>query len=47
MSRQPSFTPYPSYLDAKAAIAFRGAAFGFETEIMVLGPGAVVREEAP
>jgi uncharacterized glyoxalase superfamily protein PhnB len=38
MSRQPTFTPYPSYLDAKAAIAFLEAAFGFETEVMVLGP---------
>ena len=38
MSREPTCTPYPSYLDAKAAIAFLEAAFGFETEVMVLGP---------
>jgi uncharacterized glyoxalase superfamily protein PhnB len=36
--RQPTFTPYPSYLDPKAAIAFLETAFGFETEVMVLGP---------
>lgn len=38
MTRQPTFTAYPNYLDARAAIAFLEAAFGFETEILVLGP---------
>ena len=38
MSGQPVFTPYPNYLDAKAAIAFLEAAFGFETAVMVMGP---------
>ena len=38
MTRQPTFTAYPNYLDAKAAIAFLEAAFGFETEVLVLGP---------
>ena len=32
---QPTFTAYPTYLDARAAIAFLEAAFGFEVEIMV------------
>lgn len=39
MSLQPTFTAYPSYLDAKAAIAFLEAAFGFETAILVLADG--------
>jgi len=30
MNLQPTFAPYPSYLDSKAAIAFLEAAFGFE-----------------
>ena len=38
MTGQPTFTPYPSYLDGKVAIAFLEAAFGFEVEVMVLGP---------
>jgi uncharacterized glyoxalase superfamily protein PhnB len=35
---QPSVTPYPTYLDPKAAMAFLEAAFGFELHVMVLGP---------
>ncbi|HEY1752172.1 MAG TPA: VOC family protein [Caulobacteraceae bacterium] len=34
---QPSLTPYPTYLDARAALTFLEAAFGFETEVLVLG----------
>ena len=41
-----SVTAYPSYLDAKAAMAFLEAAFGFETAVMVLGPDdAIVHAE--
>lgn len=34
---QPSFMAYPTYLDPKAALAFLEAAFGFETDVLVLG----------
>ena len=35
---QPTLTPYPTYQDPKAAMAFLEAAFGFETHVLVLGP---------
>jgi len=34
---QPTFMAYPTYLDAKAAMAFLEAAFGFEVDVLVLG----------
>ena len=34
---QPSITAYPTYLDPKLAMAFLGAAFGFEVDVLVLG----------
>ena len=46
MTQLPTFTPYPTYEDGKAAIAFLEAAFGFEVEVMVLGPNdAIVHAE--
>lgn len=38
MNHQPSIIPYLSYVDAKAAMAFLEAAFGFETVIAADGP---------
>jgi uncharacterized glyoxalase superfamily protein PhnB len=38
MTQLPTFTPYPTYADPKAAVAFLEAAFGFEVAVMVLGP---------
>lgn len=34
---QPSLMAYPTYADPKAAMAFLEAAFGFETDVLVLG----------